>query len=216
MGLRMVTFYTDGACVHNPGPGGYGVVLLQDGPGRQGRELIGGYRLTTNQRMKILMVIKGLEALKQRCRVQVYNDSKYVADGISLGWTKRWTAKNWIMKKPWKRRPNAELWKKLLNLCKQHEVTISWVKGHSGDKENERCDYLAETAARMTGLPPDPGYPSRETTRVRRRPCLPAPGKSVQSSHRQSERGPTVPTYPWPQRSKITISVSKNAITGIL
>ena len=157
--LRLVTIFTDGACVRNPGPGGYGVVQIQNGPGLQRRELFGGCRRTTNNRMEILAVIKGLEALKRRCRVQVYSDSTYVVNAISRGWAKRWRAKNW-MRNASERRPNADLWEKLLELCEQHEVTAQWVKGHSGNKENERCDYLAETAARMTGLPPDPGYSS--------------------------------------------------------
>ena len=150
--------YTDGACVGNPGPGGYGTVLLyEDGQGTHRKELSGGYRLTTNNRMEIMAVIRGLEALKPCCFVQVFSDSEYVVKAISLGWAKRWRAKNWMVK-PTKPRLNADLWKRLLELCEAHELAMNWVKGHDGNRENERCDYLAEAAARMKDLPPDPGF----------------------------------------------------------
>lgn len=155
---KQVSIYTDGACLGNPGPGGYGTVLLYgDGNGSNRKELSGGYRLTTNNRMEIMAVIRGLEALNQPCRVQVVSDSEYVVKAISLGWAQRWKAKDWMIK-PTKPRLNADLWKLLLELCEVHEVVMNWVKGHDGNRENERCDHLAETAARMKDLPPDPGY----------------------------------------------------------
>lgn len=155
---KTVTIYTDGSCLGNPGPGGYGTVLLYgDGNGPNRKELSGGYRLTTNNRMEIMAVIEGLKALKEPCRVLVLSDSQYVVKTISLGWAHRWKAKNWMMK-PTRPRPNADLWKCLLALCELHEVEITWVKGHNGNLENERCDALAVAASNMENSPPDDGF----------------------------------------------------------
>lgn len=155
---KKVTIYTDGACLGNPGPGGYGTVLLYgDGKGRNRKELSGGYRLTTNNRMEIMAVIRGLEALKESCQVIVFSDSQYVVKTISLGWALRWRAKNWMIK-PTKPRPNADLWKCLLDLCEMHEVEMNWIKGHNGNKENEQCDDLAVTFSKMEKLPADDGF----------------------------------------------------------
>jgi ribonuclease HI len=147
---KPVIIYTDGACLGNPGPGGYAAVLLS-GPHR--KELSGGFRRTTNNRMEIMAAIMGLESLKHRCAVTLYTDSRYVQQSISLGWAKRWRAKAWKYEKG--RRPNWDLWDRLLSVCAQHEVEFLWVRGHVGDMENERCDVLAVAAAKQTGLPPD-------------------------------------------------------------
>ena len=137
--IKTVDIYTDGACSGNPGSGGYGVVLLYNGARK---ELSAGYRLTTNNRMEVLAVIKGLECLKEKCRVNLYSDSKYVVDAINKGWAKKWRSNGWRKadKKP---ALNADLWERLLELLDTHDVKIEWVKGHAGHSENERCDRLA-------------------------------------------------------------------------
>jgi ribonuclease HI len=155
--MKKVTIYTDGGCIGNPGPGGYGVVLLH-GPHR--KELSGGFKETTNNRMELLACIKGLEALTEPCEVTLYSDSKYVVDGISKGWAERWRKNNWIRdKKSGARAINADLWQRLLELLKKHKVTMRWVRGHAGNEENEVCDRLANQAARSRPTRIDPGYP---------------------------------------------------------
>ena len=151
---KHVTIYTDGACTGNPGPGGYGVVLLY---GRRRKELSGGFRRTTSNRMELLGPIMGLGFLKESCDVTLYSDSRYVVDGIQKGWAERWRKKNWMLSK---RRParNPDLWARLLDLCEQHDVEFRWVRGHSGNPENERCDELAVNAARADGLLVDYGF----------------------------------------------------------
>jgi ribonuclease HI len=151
---KKITIYTDGACLGNPGPGGYGVVLLFGG---QRKELSGGFRLTTNNRMELLAVIVGLRALKERCSVTVYSDSQYVVNTIEKGWAARWRANGWKRNKKDKA-INADLWAQLLDLCENHRVKMVWVRGHSGVEENERCDRLSVAAAQQTNLPPDEGY----------------------------------------------------------
>lgn len=151
---KRVTIYTDGACLGNPGPGGYGVVLLYNG---QRKELSGGFRLTTNNRMELLAVIVGLRTLKERCSARVYSDSRYVVDTIEKGWAARWRANGWKRNKKDKA-INADLWGQLLDLCEEHEVRMVWVRGHSGVEENERCDRLSVAAAQQPNLPPDEGY----------------------------------------------------------
>ncbi|MDQ3701322.1 MAG: ribonuclease HI [Chloroflexota bacterium] len=165
---QAVTIYTDGACLGNPGPGGYGVVLLHAG---RRTELSGGYRRTTNNRMELLAVIAGLRTLPRRCVVTVYTDSRYVADAMSKGWARRWRASGWVMspKTPWLLRPNADQWQELLDLCAGHTVDFKWVKGHAGNVENERCDALAVGAAQQSALPPDAGY---EDSNARLAPTL--------------------------------------------
>lgn len=149
-----VIIYTDGACSGNPGPGGYGVVLLA---GKHRKELSGGFRLTTNNRMEMMAAIVGLRALKGRCNVTLHSDSQYMVDGIRKGWAKQWRSNGW-------RRSNKEialntdLWEQLLELCNQHEVEFNWVQSHAGNPENERCDELAVTASKGRDLPPDTGY----------------------------------------------------------
>ena len=147
---KPVTIYTDGACLGNPGPGGYAAVLLQ---GKHRKELSGGYRRTTNNRMEIMAAIAGLETLNRRCTVTLRTDSKYVQQSISLGWAKRWRAKAWKHQEG--KRLNWDLWERLLNVCARHEVEFVWVRGHAGNTENERCDVLSVHAAHQKCLPPD-------------------------------------------------------------
>jgi ribonuclease HI len=154
MPRKQVTIFTDGACLGNPGPGGYGVVLLH---GTNRRELSGGFRLTTNNRMEMTAVIVGLETLNQPCDVDVHSDSEYVVHALERGWAVRWRERGWRLgdKRP---AANVDLWEKLLALREVHHVKLHWVRGHAGHVENERCDELATAAARQPGLPPDPGY----------------------------------------------------------
>ncbi|MBE9167322.1 ribonuclease HI [Pleurocapsales cyanobacterium LEGE 06147] len=152
--LKQVTIYTDGACTGNPGAGGYGAVLLYN---EHRKEISGGYRLTTNNRMEMMAAIAALKALKNKCAVTLHSDSKYLVDAIQLGWAKRWRDKGWKRNSQEKAK-NPDLWQQLLDLCELHEVTFVWVKGHAGIPENERCDRLAVLAAQHPDLPPDPGY----------------------------------------------------------
>lgn len=138
-----VIIYADGGCIDNPGPGGYGVVLIS---GDKRKELSAGYRLTTNNRMELMACIKGLETLKYSCPVILFSDSRYVVDGMEKGWARRWKAKGW-MRNAVQPAENADLWAQLLELCDNHTVAFSWVKGHAGQVENERCDKLAKKAA---------------------------------------------------------------------
>lgn len=152
--MKQVTIYTDGACSGNPGPGGYGTVLIYDG---HRKELSGGYRRTTNNRMELMAVIAGLRALRERCEVTVYTDSQYVADAISKGWAKRWRANGWKRNQK-DRAVNPDLWAELLDLCEYHKVTFVWVRGHAGNPENERCDRLSVLASQGKDLPVDEVY----------------------------------------------------------
>lgn len=151
---KHVTIYTDGACLGNPGPGGYGVVLLYNG---NRRELSHGYRKTTNNRMEIMAVLAGLRSLKEPCRVTLYSDSRYVVDAMSKGWAKRWRERNWKRNAKESAR-NPDLWAELLDLSDRHRVDYRWVKGHAGDPLNERCDELAVAAARGQDLAIDEAY----------------------------------------------------------
>ena len=153
---KQVTIYTDGACTGNPGPGGYGVVLIY---GEHRHELSGGYRRTTNNRMELMAPIKGLEALNQSCRVVVHSDSQYVVEGIEKGWAKRWRGNGWMRNRR-EQAINPDLWGRLLDLCEKHDVEFRWVRGHAGDPENERCDQLAVQAAHREVLAQDDGYES--------------------------------------------------------
>lgn len=155
--LREVTIYTDGACIGNPGPGGYGVVLLY---GRHRKELSGGFRLTTNNRMEIMAAVVGLCSLRARCSVTLYSDSQYLVDAIEKGWAVRWRTNSWKRNKK-EKVVNPDLWEQLLDLCDQHEINFKWVRGHSGNVENERCDQLAVQAARRDNLPPDTAYENK-------------------------------------------------------
>lgn len=136
---KFVEMFTDGACSGNPGPGGYGVILRF---GKAEKEISGGEKETTNNRMELTAVIKGLEALKEPCHVVLTTDSKYVSDAVTLGWAKSWKQNGW-KKADKKTALNIDLWERLLELLSIHDVEIIWVKGHAGHKENERCDELA-------------------------------------------------------------------------
>ncbi|MFA6172094.1 MAG: ribonuclease HI [Kiritimatiellales bacterium] len=149
-----VEIYTDGACKGNPGPGGYGVVLLSGG---RRKELSGGFRKTTNNRMELLACIEGLRSLKRPCTVVLTSDSSYVVNAIEKGWAKRWRSKNWMLS-PGKPAKNSDLWKQLLELCAGHTVKFHWVKGHAGHPENECCDVLAVAASQLKELPVDMGF----------------------------------------------------------
>jgi ribonuclease HI len=149
-----VVVYTDGGCSRNPGPGGYGVVLLY-GDGR--KELSGGYARTTNNRMELTACIKGLEVLEGKCPVTVFCDSRYVVNGIEKGWARRWKRNNWKRNET-DTAENSDLWSRLLDLCEKHDVSFRWVRGHDGNTENERCDELAVEMTRRGDLPPDRGY----------------------------------------------------------
>ena len=151
---QRVWMYTDGSSLTNPGPGGYGVVMLYQG---QRRELSGGFACTTNNRMELMACIAGLRALKPPMGVILFSDSRYVVETMTKGWAQRWRAQGW-MRTEQQRAENADLWQVLLALCEQHSVEFRWVRGHSGTPENERCDRLADWAARQPGLPPDSGY----------------------------------------------------------
>jgi ribonuclease HI len=146
--------YTDGGSIRNPGPGGYGVVMLYKG---QRKELSGGFRLTTNNRMELTACIVGLRNVTCSVLVIMHCDSKYVVDGISKGWAKRWRAKGW-MRTETEKAKNADLWAELLTLCERLRVEFRWVKGHAGVKENERCDFLVNQEQAKRGLPPDVVY----------------------------------------------------------
>jgi ribonuclease HI len=148
---KSVTIYTDGACSGNPGPGGYGVVLMYN---KYRKELSGGYKKTTNNRMELMAVIKGLEALKTSCNVDVYSDSQYVVNAVQKGWLKKWSKSNWMRNKTDKVL-NVDLWKQLIELLKIHNVEFHWVRGHSDNVENERCDQLAVQAAKSDKLEED-------------------------------------------------------------
>ena len=136
---KQVEIFTDGACSGNPGPGGYGVILRYR---QHEKEISGGEANTTNNRMELSAVIAGLEALTEPCQVTLYSDSKYFVDAIEQGWAEKWKANGW-MRTNKDKALNPDLWEKILELLKQHEVTLVWVKGHAGHPENESCERLA-------------------------------------------------------------------------
>lgn len=154
--MKQVTLYTDGACKNNPGPGGYGAVLMFD---THRKELSAGYRLTTNNRMEVLAAIAGLEALKEPCQVRLVSDSQYLVNAMEQGWARRWQSNGW-KRNAKEKAVNPDLWERLLNLCKIHKVKFEWVRGHAGHPENERCDVLATTAAAGSSLAIDEVYES--------------------------------------------------------
>jgi len=137
--MKKVTIYTDGSCSGNPGPGGWGAVLLY---GEAKKELSGGERDTTNNRMELTAVIRALEALREPCAVELWSDSKYVTDALARGWARAWQRRGWIKadKKP---ALNADLWETLLRLADVHELSCHWVRGHADNEFNNRCDELA-------------------------------------------------------------------------
>lgn len=149
--MEPIHLYTDGASRGNPGPGGYGVVLKC---GTNYKEINGGFARTTNNRMELLAVIVGLEAIKRpNAEVNVYSDSSYVVKAVNEGWLRKWVAKGLEKQK------NPDLWGRFLHIVSKHRVRFFWVKGHAGHPENERCDKLAVEAALRPNLPEDPGCP---------------------------------------------------------
>lgn len=136
--MKQITIYTDGACSGNPGPGGWGAILLYKDTIR---ELSGGERQTTNNRMELMGAISSLSALKEACEVDLYTDSQYIANAINKGWLQGWKAKNWKRKDG--ELKNVDLWQEIDKLLSLHTVTFHWVKGHADNKYNNRCDELA-------------------------------------------------------------------------
>lgn len=150
MDRPVIYLYTDGAASGNPGPGGYGAVLKC---GDMRKEMSGGFSRTTNNRMELLAVIKGLEAIKwDNAIVEVWSDSQYVVKAITEGWLESWILKDW------KKVKNPDLWQRFVPMYRSHRVSFHWLKGHAGHPENERCDRLAVEACSRPGLPPDEGY----------------------------------------------------------
>ena len=150
-----IYLYTDGAASGNPGPGGWSVVLKC---GALSKEMSGGFRLTTNNRMELLAVIMGLEAIKwENATVEVWSDSSYVVKAVTEGWLPQWIATGFKKKK------NADLWLRFQAVSSRHKVTFHWLKGHAGHPENERCDRLAVEAYGQPNLPVDEGYEQEES-----------------------------------------------------
>ena len=156
--MQEVTLYTDGACSGNPGPGGYGTVLIF---GKHRSELSAGYKRTTNNRMEILAAIAGLDALNRPCRVKVFSDSRYLVDSMNGNWPLKWKARAW-KKVGGGRVENVDLWERMLSLSNVHDLCFEWVKGHAGNIENECCDVLATSALASGNLSPDTGYEEAE------------------------------------------------------
>jgi ribonuclease HI len=146
----MIKIYTDGSSRGNPGPGGFGVVMIS---GTHRKEISKGFRLTTNNRMELLSVIEALESLKKDgLEIEVYSDSKYVVDAVEKKWVFKW------QKTGFKDKKNPDLWKRFLILYPRNKIRFKWIKGHNNHEENEYCDRLAVNAAMSKGLPPDEGY----------------------------------------------------------
>lgn len=157
-GEETIYLFTDGACSGNPGRGGYGAILRY---GKHEKELSEGFVKTTNNRMELLAVIKGLETLKfDGCQVMITSDSKYVIEAINKGWLFDWE------KKRWKKVKNPDLWKRFLEVYRKHQVTFQWVRGHAGHWENERCDQLAVSAYMSSHLKEDTGYTKLEEEKM--------------------------------------------------
>ena len=146
--MKKVTIYTDGACRGNPGPGGWGAILIY---GSVEKELSGGEDKTTNNRMELVSVIRALGALREPCEVELYTDSQYIVNAVNLGWLESWIRMGW--KRKGGEVKNPDLWKQLAPLLNEHKVAFIWVKGHADDRHNERCDEMAvaEAKSRMAG-----------------------------------------------------------------
>jgi len=153
---KAIEIYTDGACSGNPGPGGYGIVLLHEA---HRKEISAAYKKTTNNRMEILAAIVALEALKEPCNVKLYSDSKYLVDAIEKGWVMRWRANSWMRNRN-DAALNVDLWERLLPLLDVHNVRFIWVRGHADNAENNRCDALARTAITEGNFFDDGGFGS--------------------------------------------------------
>ena len=149
---KLIKIYTDGSSIGNPGPGGYGIIMLSE-DGEYKKEFSQGFKITTNNRMELLAVIVSLEKLKfKNCTVTIYTDSKYVTDAVEKGWLFDW------VKKDFKNKKNPDLWRRFLEIYKNHKVKFQWIKGHNNDFYNERCDFLANLAAKNSNLLEDKGY----------------------------------------------------------
>ncbi len=148
---KEIQIYTDGSSFNNPGPGGYAAILIA---GDRRKELSGGFRLTTNNRMEILSVVEALKALKSAAgyKIRIFSDSQLVCNAFNKRWIFKWERENW------NKRLNADLWKLLLNEYRKYDVEFNWIPGHEGIDENENCDVLAKAAASGSNLPPDTGY----------------------------------------------------------
>ncbi len=152
---KPITIYTDGSSIGNPGPGGYGIVMLVEGEDYK-KEFSQGFKLTTNNRMELLAVIIALEKIKiKNSNVTIFTDSKYVSDAVEKGWVFDWEKKNFKNKK------NPDLWMRFLNIYNEHKIKFYWVKGHSNDFYNDRCDLLANNAAKSSNLIEDSGYKTK-------------------------------------------------------
>lgn len=160
--LKNVIMYTDGACSGNPGPGGYGIILIY---GKHKKEISGGFRLTTNNRMELLAATIGLETLNTKCHVTLYSDSKLLVEGLSKNWAIKWRSKGW-KRKGNKHVQNPDLWERLLTAYEKHEVEIKWIKGHAGNWGNERSDKLALQAASQRELQIDEAF-EQGTTKIK-------------------------------------------------
>jgi ribonuclease HI len=191
----LVIIYTDGAASPNPGRGGYGAVILREGTRR---ELSGGFRHTTNNRMELLSVIVALQQLPEpRATVTVFSDSKYVVDNLNGGYAARWRRNHWrttATKQPAK---NADLWQTLLELAERHQVTFTWVKSHADNPENNRCDELAVLARQARDLPGDAGFEELRSAPLP--PALPSPPAPLTSPHPP----PPAPLPPPPQQMEL-------------
>ena len=159
--MMKVTIYTDGAAKGNPdGPGGYGTIIQYVDPAGvlHEKELSGGFRKTTNNRMELMAAVCGLEALNRPCEVLLYSDSQYLINAFEKHWIDAWIRDGWTRNKGKEPVKNIDLWKRLLEAKNPHRVTFRWVRGHAGHPENERCDKLASGAAMQPDLPEDPGF----------------------------------------------------------
>jgi ribonuclease HI len=159
-----IIIYSDGGSINNPGPGGYGVVIIEDG---RRLELSGGFRLTTNNRMELSGAIIGLSRFEKPVKVLLRTDSQYVVKGIMEGWAKKWRKNGWMRTRN-EPAENCDLWKELLELTEKHDVIFEWVKGHAGHHENERCDELARAVSLRKDLPADINYEEKRTTVIQK------------------------------------------------
>lgn len=155
-----ILIFTDGGSIYNPGPGGYGIVIIEDG---KRRELSAGFRETTNNRMELMGAIVALSQFQEPARILLTTDSQYVVNGITKGWAERWRRNGW-MRNRGAPAENSDLWEQLLALSEKHDVLFEWVRGHAGHAENERCDELVRAASAKRGLPPDTNYEKRPST----------------------------------------------------
>ncbi|SHN56586.1 ribonuclease HI [Desulfovibrio litoralis] len=152
--MKEVEIFTDGSCLGNPGAGAYAAILRYNGTEKN---IVGGFSLTTNNRMEVMAAISALELLKEPCKATIYTDSRYLCDAIEKKWLKGWQKNGWktAAKKAVK---NQDLWERLAILLEKHQIRFVWVEGHAGHIENEKCDELARTEAAKKSLPPDLGF----------------------------------------------------------